>query len=269
MSEKRIRSEREVLSRGDIEERVRRMLDYVLPDRSNDVSLPDLKEVVPVLQSRYGVHFSFCEDVGHLSTARILGISSVDPLTIRVSPVLPTWTPGFCRTLAHELGHIVLHRKMIGEGKYISREKPIVDTEAQLRYREMAELSDHGWVEWQANEFGMCLILPRRYLELLVCSVQSALGITRNLGTMYLDDQWCNKRDCERVVDEIAERSGAKKPLIWRRLRFLGILQDHRKESSRSVFEVLDALFETDGEQTHGEATSESTRCASSEGSRA
>lgn len=246
MCENHIRSQREVLSRTDIEERVGHMLDYVLPDRGNDPHPPDLQRIVTVLKSRYGVRFSFSNELDKLPTGeQVFGTFSVAPPTICITSLLPMWSPRFRRTLAHELGHLVLHRKMIGTGKFISREKPIVDTAKQLRYRETAELSDLQWVEWQANEFSMCLILPRRYLQGLVCSVQMELRINRNLGTMYLDDQPSNKRDCHKIVGELSERSGAKKALLWRRLRFLGIIEDHQKKRSRPVFEALDALFDT------------------------
>ena len=253
MNETHTRSQREFLSRSDIEQRASLMLDYVLPDRGADPQPPDLQRVVSVLESQYGVRFSFSDELGGLpSGKRILGMFSVAPLMVRVSSSLPMWSSGFRRTLAHEIGHLVLHRKLIGDGKYISLEKPIVDTAKQLRYREAAELSDLGWVEWQANEFSMCLILPRRYLQILVCLVQKSLGINKNLGTMYLDDQPCNKWDCQQIVGEVAAMSGAKKPLLWRRLRFLGILEDHQKKRSRPVFEALDALFEIDNQQSLG-----------------
>ena len=135
---------------------------------------------------------------------------------------------------------------MIDDGKYISRERPIVDTARQLRYRETAELSDLGWVEWQANEFSMCLILPHRFLLSLVIQAQIEFGINRNLGTIYLDDQLCNKRDCRKIVARIKELFSVNESLLWRRLRFLGILEDHKMQSARPAFESLDALFETD-----------------------
>ena len=263
MNEDRARSPREFLSRTDIEERVSHMLDYVLPHRGNDTRPPDLQKVVAALDAQYPVRFSFSDELAHLPTGeRILGKFTVDPLTIHVTSYLPLWSPRFRATLAHELGHLVLHRTMIGKGKYISRNKPMVDTARQLRYRETAELSDLGWVEWQANEFSMCLILPRRYLQMLVCEVQTALGITRNRGTIYLDDQPCNRQDCQRIVKTIVERSSAKEPLLWRRLRFLGILEDHQRRRARPVFESLDALFESDGQLAHGEANSETASSA-------
>jgi hypothetical protein len=243
-------SERERLSRTQIEERASHMLQYVLPDRGDDPSPPDLMRVISVFESKHKVRFFFTDDLGSLPGGqKILGVFTVAPFTIRVCASVEAWSPPFRRTLAHELGHLVLHRNMIGDGKYISREKPVVDTAEQLRYRETAELSDLGWVEWQANEFSMCLILPRRFLQILVVSIQNELGIKKNLGTMYLDDQPCNRHDCKRIVGRIAEISGAKDTLIWRRLRFLGILEDHQKQRARPAFEALDALFDTSGQQ--------------------
>ena len=226
------------------------MLQYIFPDRGNDPRPPDLHQVVEILRTKYRVIFSFSEVLGGMPNGnKILGMFSVSPLTIRVCSSIQQWSPAFCKTLAHELGHLVLHRKMIGNGKQISREKPIIDTARQLRYRETAELSDLGWVEWQANEFAMCLILPRRYLQNLVVKVQNELG-NRNVGTMYLDDQGCNIQNCIRIIGRIAELSGAKDTLLWRRLRYLGILEDRQKKRARPVYEMLDALFETDGQQS-------------------
>lgn len=261
MNENRTRSLREYLSRTEIEERAGHMLHYVLPNRGDDPTPPDLKKIVSVLQSKYNVRFFFSKDLGVLPDGKkILGRFTVDPLTIRVCSSVQAWSPRFCRTLAHELGHLVLHRKMIGVGKYISLDKPIVDTARQLRYRETADLSDLGWVEWQANEFSMCLILPRRFLQILVVSVQMELGINKNIGTMYLDDQPCNKHDCKRIVARIKELSGAKDVLLWRRLRFLGILEDHQKQRASPVFESLDALFETKTRDSHSLMAGENTR---------
>ena len=249
MKEKRIKSKREYLSRTEIEERASHMLQYVLPDRGEDPNPPDLKKIVSVMRSKYNVQFSFSKNLGSLESGeKLLGMFHVNPLTISVCSSMDAWSPDFNRTLAHELGHLVLHRKMIGNGKYIPKDKPIVDTAQKLRYGETADLSDLGWVEWQANEFSMCLILPRKYIQVLVIFAQNKLGINKNLGTMYLDDQPCNKYDCKRIVDLIKELSGARENLLWRRLRFLGILEDHQKHRMRPAFESFDALFETEGE---------------------
>lgn len=95
----------------------------------------------------------------------------------------------------------------------------------------------------------MCLILPRRFLKYLVIEMQKKIGITINLGTIYLDDQQYNKLDAKRIVSSIAEHSGAKENILWRRLRFLGILKDNQRKPAHSALETFNALFETDDQQ--------------------
>ncbi len=232
------------MSRVQIEQRVGDMLQYLLPEQAESFQPPNLEKIAEVLQSKYNVHFSTKDELGAIRGNKILGMFTVEPLTIHVCSTLTEWSSIFRRTFAHELGHLVLHRKLLGKGKYISKEKPIIDTFRQLKYRETAELSDLGWAEWQANEFAMSLLLPRKYMQMLVIKAHQELGISHNIGTVYLDDQPINKMDFHRVIHKINQASGAKVPLIKRKLRFLGILEDHRKKRSQSVFESLDALFE-------------------------
>jgi len=160
------------------------------------------------------------------------------------------WSPLFNHTLAHEIGHLVLHRELVGKGKYISIEKSLADTKSQLMYRGAAERSDLGWVEWQANEFAISLILPKFYLQSLVNKSQKKLRIYRNFGTIYLDDQNINSLNCRRIVKNISEISGASIPFIWSRLRHLGILQDHRsnnvwKDEGTCVYEPILEVIHT------------------------
>jgi hypothetical protein len=68
------KSQREYLSRTEIEERVGHMLQYVFPNRGDDPIPPDLKKIVFVLQSKYNVRFSFSDDLGsHLDGRKIFG----------------------------------------------------------------------------------------------------------------------------------------------------------------------------------------------------
>lgn len=249
MTKKWKKSEREYLSRSDIEERVNRMLVHVIPDSPNNTYPPDLKKIVKVLNEKFNVRFSFKKNLGFLSDRqKILGMFMVDPYvvdpyTIQICNSLTKWSPIFNKTLAHEIGHLALHRKLIGKGKFISKDKPIIDTAEQLKYFEHSGFSDHDWVEWQANEFAMCLILPRSFLMMLVARVQKDVGITKNLGNLYLDDQDCNKRDSRRIVNFISKSTGADQKLVWKRLRYLGILEDKQKLHPKPAFEILDKLF--------------------------
>lgn len=61
---------------------------------------------------------------------------------------------------------------------------------------------------------------------------------------MRLDDQACNKADCHKIVFMLATELKLNPVMIWRRLRFLDILQDHRKNRTIATFNELDSLFQ-------------------------
>ena len=222
------------------------MLQHVFPSGySTELPMP-LDEIYAVLRDRYKIRFIFNQPLGSLNNGnKILGMFSVSPLTIRIDPCLEMWSGRFRFTLAHEIGHLSLHRDLIGKGKYIPRDKPLVDTARQLKYREMAALSDLDWVEWQANEFAMALILPHGYMLNTVVAYQHKRGVTRFLGSMRLDDQPCNIQDCLGLVSRISTEININPSMIWKRLRYLGILHDARSGRMKTAFEEMDALFST------------------------
>ncbi len=120
-----------------------------------------------------------------------------------------------------------------------------MDTAQQLIYRERAESSDLGWVEWQANEFAMAMVLPRIYLEKLVAARQDELGIKRNIGTIFINSHHESIRHCENIVAHIACLFKVNNDLIMKRLKYLGILNDCRKRHpSKFVGEALDDFSE-------------------------
>jgi hypothetical protein len=61
-------------------------------------------------------------------------------------------------SLAHELGHVVLHKRIF--------ERFTFDSIAEWQAFHLAvDPEDYGWLEWQAYNFGGLLLVPRRHLE--------------------------------------------------------------------------------------------------------
>jgi hypothetical protein len=231
ISEEWKKNKSEFLSRNDIEYRVNRMLKTFYPKKYGEIP-QDLQSLMSILQSKCNMNFSYANNLGSFpDNKKILGTFMVDPYRISICSSIEPWSTLFKRTLAHEIGHFVLHRKMIGYGRYIPNEKQRADTDNSLRYGKMSEFSDLDWVEWQATEFAMCLILPREYIKKLVIKYQKKMGLIKNIGQMYLDDQPCNHSNCMKIVNDISEQSSIDTNLIWRRLRFLDILDDKRVQS--------------------------------------
>jgi len=89
----------------------------------------------------------------------------------------------------------------------------------------------------------MALILPEGFLVQKVVRLQIEQGIIRNLGIIYFDDQPVNQLDATLIVTKLAVELMIPKSMIWKRLRYLGILRDRRKSRTKAAFEEIDALF--------------------------
>lgn len=241
------KSEREYLSRLDISQRAQSMLSSLLGSKANLAYPAPLKEILAILVAEGWIEFSSDEDLGMLlGNRKVRGEFTVKPFRIRICSSIEPWSAEFRYVLAHEIGHLALHRKLIGPGKYIDRNSVPADTFQELKYRDKASLSDLGWVEWQANEFAAALVLPFPFLLLEVCNKQKERGILNNIGVLYYDDQPGNQVECTLIIRELALLHGITEDLLWSRLRSLNILQDHRKKKVAVAYECLEGLFYTD-----------------------
>lgn len=198
--------------------------------------------VVRGLAEVYHIPIHFDQDLGYsVRGKKILGQFTFQPRQIAIDKVLPYDSPRFRWTLSHEVGHLVLHRKL--NPKLISRDGPsFVDTRTELRFIRTARWSALDWVEWQANQFASALLLPRPVVLAAVCAAQLELNIPRP-GSIYLDDQPCNLRDCIALLRRVAGRLNVSRSMLRFRLLHLGILTDARRSSRDHVQETLRALF--------------------------
>lgn len=207
-----------------------------------------LERLIDTFQKRNWIAFSDVEDLGELPGGRpIYGEFNVDPLRIRISPRLERWSPRYRFALAHEIGHLALHRDMIGVGRYISREQISSDCEIQLKYREMASLSDLGWVEWQANEFALSLLLPPVFLFEKVSQRQKELGVIKNRGTIFLDKQLINRADAAMTIAFLSHELQIPSSFLTKRLKHLGLIkysqQSGTASSSGSARDILHSIL--------------------------
>lgn len=101
-----------------------------------------------------------------LSNPRVLGMTTVEARTIAVDESLETKPGRFAFTLAHEVGHWQLHRRILEQH---AQANTLFDLE-QLA-QEQVELPACGRkppVEWQADQFAACLLMPARLVRAAV-----------------------------------------------------------------------------------------------------
>lgn len=170
-------------------------------------------------------------DVDDGSTHAALGQIRFDPLEITVFD-RPNSHPGRENfTLAHELGH-----HFLGHSKYIAGEYcEEVDFEIdEPDDSATVGLADIRSMEWQANYFASCLLLPREPLLAYFHTLAKQLDLrNRGFGYIYLDDQPCNRHDYNRVTARLMLEYWVTKSAVKTRLQALGLLTDARNKERR------------------------------------
>jgi Zn-dependent peptidase ImmA (M78 family) len=238
MSQRQVRRR---LSREQIDEKAEEVLRFFRPDVFQLSNSP-LYSVVEGLLANSWVRFGFNVDLGFSSSGRkILGQFDFEPRTIQIDKILPNDSPRFRWTLAHEIGHLVLHRKL--DRSLITVSPPVfIDTREHLQYLRTAERSELEWVEWQANQFAAALLLPRPIVYQSLVAVQREQDIPR-AGTIFVDDQVHNRIACEVTLRTMSERLNVSRSVLRYRLLHLGLLVDARRSERDHIQHTVRALL--------------------------
>lgn len=139
-------------------------------------------------------------------------------------------------TLAHELGHLFLNHQ-----EYIVRERTEesdLDTDGirALPFKDLTRL------EWQANYFASCLLLPMDNFISRFFELAHDLGIRdRGFGVLYVDEQPINQRSYYVLTNQLREAFKVSRQPIKFRLDGLGFLKEVRAE--RPVHQIAHGLF--------------------------
>lgn len=153
---------------------------------------------------------------------KTLGEIDFEDKNILISDALEERSPRWRFTIAHELGHLILHSKQIK----ISNIKAIEDY-FDDEMVENINISDKtiARMEFQANMFASLLLIPPHYFDLVYRGIFVRDGI-RNYPKLTIDDQPCNIIGNIKLVAEMAAMFNVSKAAIKRRLLDLGYLEE-------------------------------------------
>lgn len=236
-------TKRQRLSREDIDKKAEEVLLHFDPQAFSRKTSP-IYEVVSGLIRRYNIPFLFEQNLGCSPLGKqILGRFDFAPRQIVIDRILPYDSPRFRWTLCHEMGHLVLHRKL--NPKLISNEKKLIDTRRELRFVRAATRSELDWIEWQANQFASSMLLPRPIVYSALADVQKELEIPRP-GWIYLDDTRHNLVAYLATLRRLSERLNVSRTMTRIRLLNLGILTDARPLHRDPIQDALRSLFSED-----------------------
>ena len=167
------------------------------PLETNEVAGEVLAKNFPMIEVRYD----------NLSQG-LLGTIDIRHNIITLSEDIISDTNRVHFTLAHEIGHLVLHRK------FLRKEFSSVDD-----YIDISILSDKNIkrMEYQANVFASYLLLPERKFYYEVALLFKEYSITK--GRLYLDHQFCNRRNVSLILQRLSKKFQVSRQAIAIRLK--------------------------------------------------
>lgn len=121
--------------------------------------------------------------------------------------------------LAHELGHILL-----GHGQILKTEQRTSDEQSinQQSFYGLAINIDR--LEFQANYFAACLLLPRTLFKKLFIAHLNYYGIkNRGFSPLFIDNQPCNIDNYFKIIIPLAKYFSVSQETIKIRLEGLGL----------------------------------------------
>lgn len=155
-----------------------------------------MDKLCPYLIEKYGVIFDFdmpimCDESG----LEILGKTFITENKISISKSLIKDSGRWRFTLAHEIGHYILHRKLLSE-----RIEEITDDDNSLLL-ENDKMIDNSRLEIQANLFALELLLPE---ESFKREIQRYLRDERLTYPIFVDLQKCNQQNLIKAILHIS-----------------------------------------------------------------
>ena len=216
-----------ILSRSDLEMRVERnFLAHFAPDCLETAKATPIATIANKLQGDYELKVIHSIDLGFRNGKKVRGCYNLEARTISIDSSLEPGSPPFNFTLAHEVGHFVLHRQLTPPMLEQIDSGVLEDDDRDLVLDHLQSDNPRSWLEWQANKFASSLLFPRKTVPDFVISKQKELGITKNLGVLYLDRQSRNVSDFYSVLKDLEFTYQVSQSAIRIRLRELNILED-------------------------------------------
>lgn len=159
---------------------------------------------------------------GELPTEQ-LGIIALSKKIVTINSSLQSDTPRIRFTLAHELGHHLLHKDLLESFQMVS----FGETDSTLDTTPVAGV-ELSWLEHHANHFASCLLMPRKtvirqYEKFFEAYITACYG--DKLAPLYWDDNnQAAKDNCLRLLKPLSSRFKVSVEAMKWRLKSLNLL---------------------------------------------
>lgn len=179
----------------------------------------NLQSILSKLKINDSIATNFETDLGYSNGKEILGKLSLIEKCIYISNKIEKDSPRWRFTLAHEIGHYVLHYNLLN-----SLYCEIQDTESVFQDKISIEDKTVRRLEYQANIFASSLLMPKAIFLAFTSSV--FLQNRVNKGRLFYDNQPTNQNLYHTVVGTISNKFRASKQAVKYRLKSMGLLEE-------------------------------------------
>jgi len=194
-----------------------------------DIGKLNSERLCEYISKTYNAQFDFKTQL--LDNSKfVLGKISFNPLMISVSSILIQDDYRWRFTLAHEIGHLILHssKLMAYFEEYSDSDNSIINNQGVTDIQKSR-------LEIQANLFASHLLIPQDNLTLLVHHYFLKENI--NKGFIVFDEQPCNRALTMNLLYEIHRKFGVSKEVAKYRLIESKYLADNTETSIRSIMD--------------------------------
>jgi Zn-dependent peptidase ImmA (M78 family) len=175
----------------------------------------NIDKIVQFLEPIYGLKFEF----DTVENDNYLGKIEFEPLRVKISNKARIDKNMWRFTVAHEIGHLILHSPILKE-----RIKEKSDDEKSLTFRFSETNNNRDKIEIQANLFASYLLMPEIKLLQIIQSIFKKYNIHKNY--LYLDSQPVNQKEVYEILYNLSEIFQVSVAVVKIRLIKLKLLED-------------------------------------------
>lgn len=184
------------ISDSEIQNIVDNYLCEYYPNSLKVIQPTPLLDICNSMREKIDLKFLFDEELGCNSGTDVLGKINFKSNTIWISSIIDRKLPRWSFTLAHELGHYLIHYQVLNKNTFIK-----IDTQQSLGV--MMDSDEINRMEIQANKFASYLLMPQVAFDALVKQRFLYDGIKNE--RLYYDNQHCNVTAFYRIINDLVK----------------------------------------------------------------
>lgn len=212
---------------NSIEVKSKKLLTTYSPDYFATIKPTPLLSIVDFLKTTYYIFFDFEVNLGFSAdNSRMLGACNPIKKVILIDSSLKSDEHKFNFTLAHELGHLALHRGV--KITHAPDDNINIETVNETPIAKTGFNTESEWMEWQANYYASALLMPDNIFTSKLVQIQKQLGA--RIGKIYVDKQPCNQQRLYEIIGMLGGFFHVSFSAAKYRLNALKLIDDKRKE---------------------------------------